>query len=220
MSSIRIRREGYLYSVSEEIANSITHGLGALLSIAGTIILILVSVFQQDIWKIVSSSIYGGSLILLFTMSSLYHALTNKKAKQIFRIFDHSSIYILIAGTYTPLTLVTLRGPIGWTIFSIVWGTAFLGITLNSISIERFKKISMFCYLASGWCIIVMIMPMIRAMAHGGLLLLFLGGIMYTGGVLFYKKKEIQYMHSIWHIFVLAGSVLHYFCILFYVIKL
>ncbi len=218
MGSLRIRREGSLYSIAEEIANAVTHGLGALLAVAGTVILIVFSALQQDAWKVTSSSIYGASLILLFTMSSLYHALTNKKAKGVFRIFDHNSIFILIAGTYTPLTLVTLRGPLGWTIFGIVWGAAIVGIVLNSISIERFKKFSMICYLASGWCVVAAIVPMIRAMELPGLILLFAGGLMYTGGVVFYKKKEILYMHSIWHLFVLAGSVLHYFCILFYVI--
>ena len=218
MSSLRIRKEGYFYSIAEEIANAVTHGLGALCAVAGTVILIVSSVLQHDSWKIVSTSVYGASLILLFTMSSLYHALTNQKAKRVFRIFDHSSIFILIAGTYTPLTLVALRGPVGWSVFGVVWGAAVLGIALNAVSIERFKRISMFCYLASGWCIVALILPLVHSIAPGGLVLLFLGGIMYTAGVFFYKKKETHYMHSIWHLFVLAGSLLHYFCILFYVV--
>ncbi|MDP4108536.1 MAG: hemolysin III family protein [Bacillota bacterium] len=218
MKSLRIKREGCFYSIGEEIANAVSHGLGALLSIAGTVLLLIYSVLQHDNYKIASSAIYGGSLIILFTMSSLYHALTNKEAKKVFRVFDHTSIFILIAGTYTPITLVTLHGFLGWLVFGVVWGAAVVGIVLNTISIERFKKFSMACYLLSGWSIVAIILPLVRNMAPGGLLLLFLGGIMYTGGVLFYRRKDIGYMHFVWHLFVLAGSLFHYFCILFYII--
>lgn len=207
-----------VYTLGEEIANAVTHGVGALLSIAGCAVLIVFAAFTGDPYQIVSASIFGASLILLFTMSTLYHSLTNEKAKYLFRVFDHSSIFLLIAGTYTPLTLVSLRGALGWTLFGIVWGSAVLGIVFNVISIDRFAKFSMISYLGSGWCIVFAILPLMRRLETGGLVFLVLGGICYTAGLLFYRKKEIRYMHSVWHLFVLAGAVLHYFCILFYVI--
>lgn len=216
MSIRNQNKTGAFYSVGEEISNSISHGIGAGMAVAGTVVLIVQAV--GDVWKVVSASIYGASMILLFTMSCLYHALTNAKAKRVLRIFDHTSIFVLIAGTYTPFTLVTLRGWIGWTLFGIVWGAAVLGITLNAVSIERFKRFSMICYIASGWCVVLAIVPMVRQLALPGLLLLFLGGIAYTAGTLFYRKKNLHYFHTIWHIFVFTGAILHYFCILFYVI--
>ncbi|MBQ4100146.1 MAG: hemolysin III family protein [Oscillospiraceae bacterium] len=203
------------YTLGEEITNSITHGIGALLGVAGLVILL---VFSNNAWEAVSSSIYGASMIMLFTMSTLYHALSNEKAKKVFRIFDHTSIFFLIAGTYTPITLVLLNGALGWVLFGIVWAAAIVGIVLNSISIERFKKFSMICYIASGWCIVIAIYPLIKAIATGGLVLLVLGGVAYTLGIIFYKKKTVRYMHAIWHIFVLLGAILQYFSILKYVI--
>ena len=128
-------------------------------------------------------------------------------------------IFLLIAGTYTPFTLVTLRGWVGWTIFGMVWGCAVFGIVLNSISVERFKKISMVCYIASGWCVVIAIVPLVQKLAWPGVLLLVLGGVAYTAGILFYRKKSIRYFHTVWHVFVFVGALLHYFCILFYVIR-
>ena len=200
------------YTLGEEITNSITHGVGAGMAIAGMV------VQSNDVWQVVSSAIYGASMIFLFLMSCLYHALTNPTAKKVFRVFDHTSIFFLIAGTYTPFTLVTLRGWVGWTVFGVVWGVAVVGIVLNSISVERFKKISMVGYIASGWCVIAALVPLVRRMALPGVILLILGGVFYTAGVLFYRKKGVRFMHAFWHFFVLAGAVLHYFCILFYVI--
>lgn len=207
-----------IYTLGEEIANATTHGLGALLSVAGCAVIIVFAALTGEASKIVSVSIFGASLIIMFTMSTLYHSMTNPKAKFVFRIFDHTSIFILIAGTYTPLTLVSLNGALGWVIFGIVWASAVAGITLNAVSVERFKKFSMVCYVASGWCVIVAIVPLVRQLALGGTILLVAGGIAYTAGLIFYRKKEIPYMHSVWHIFVLLGAILHYFCILFYVI--
>ena len=203
------------YTLGEEITNSITHGVGAGMAIAGMVVLLVQS---NDVWQVVSSAIYGASMIFLFLMSCLYHALTNPTAKKVFRVCDHTSIFFLIAGTYTPFTLVTLRGWVGWTVFGVVWGVAVVGIVLNSISVERFKKISMVGYIASGWCVIAAIVPLVRRMALPGVILLILGGVFYTAGVLFYRKKGVRFMHAFWHFFVLAGAVLHYFCILFYVI--
>ncbi|MGI5958947.1 MAG: PAQR family membrane homeostasis protein TrhA [Massiliimalia sp.] len=207
-----------IYTLGEEIANGVTHGLGALLSAAGCTLLIVFAAFTGDPYQIVSASVFGASLILLFTMSTLYHSLTNETAKYVFRIFDHSSIFILIAGTYTPLTLISLRGTLGWALFGIVWGCAALGIVFNAISVDRFAKLSMISYIGSGWCIIFAILPLMEKLETGGLVFLVIGGLCYTAGLLFYRKKEIRYMHSIWHVFVLAGAIMHYFCILFYVI--
>ena len=198
MSFLNTKKPGAFYTGGEEIANAITHG---------------------DVWKVVSSAIYGASMLVLFLMSCLYHALTNRTAKKVMRVFDHTSIFLLIAGTYTPFTLVTLRGWVGWTIFGIVWGCAVFGIVLNIISVERFKKISMVCYIASGWCVVIAVVPLVQKMAWPGILLLVLGGVAYTAGILFYRKKSIRYFHTVWHVFVFVGALLHYFCILFYVIR-
>ena len=213
--SLTARKPGSRYSIMEEIANAATHGLGALLAVAGTVLLLLKT--TGDPWKVVSASIYGASMIILFTMSCLYHALANPKAKEVLRIFDHATIYLLIAGTYTPFTLVALRGWVGWTIFGVVWGAAIFGIILNAISIERFKVVSMICYIASGWCVIAAIGPLIKVMEPAGILLLVRGGVAYTAVMLFYALKNIRYMLSLWHLFVCAGAALHYLCILFYV---
>ena len=206
------------YTVGEEIANSVTHGVGSLLAIAGCAVIVVFAAFTGDPYKIVSSAIFGAGLIIMFTMSTLYHSLTNPTAKFVFRVFDHTSIFILIAATYTPLMLVSLRGWLGWTILGVVWGSAVVGIVLNAISVERFKVLSMVCYIASGWCVIAAIYPLARSLDLFGTVLLVAGGVAYTGGLFFYRKNTVRYMLSIWHIFVLIGAVCHYFCILFYVI--
>ncbi|MFZ2537601.1 MAG: hemolysin III family protein [Oscillospiraceae bacterium] len=208
-----------LYTFGEELLNSISHGVGALLAIAGSAVLIVWAVFFSDAWGIVGASIYGFTLILLYTMSTLYHALTNDRAKKVFRALDHSTIYLLIAGTYTPYALVTIRGTMGWVVFGIVWGSAVVGITLNAISVERYKKISLALYLVSGWAAVIAMKPIVDNLATNGLLLMLLGGLFYTGGIVFYVMKKHKYFHGIWHFFVLAGSICHYFSILFYVVK-
>ena len=208
-----------LYTLGEEIFNSVSHGVGTLLAIGGMVVLIVFSAIYADAWAVVSTSIYGATLIILYTMSTLYHSLTNKTAKRFFRIMDHNSIFLLISGTYTPFTLVALRGGLGWTLFGIVWGATIIGIVLNSIDLEKYKKISLVCYIAMGWVIIMAIKPLIAVLPQISLVFLLLGGICYTGGVVFYAIKKIRYFHSIWHLFVLAGSVLHYFSILFMIIK-
>lgn len=213
-----VKKKNLLYTVGEEIANSVTHGIGALLAIAACVVLVVTSALTGDPYKIVSCSIYGASLIIMFSMSTLYHALTNEKAKYVFRIFDHTSIFILIAGTYTPIALNTLRGPIGWIIFSIEWVVTIVGIVLNSISIERFKKFSLIAYIAGGWCIVLAAVPFIKAIEPGGMWLILSGGLAYTIGIIFYKLKSLKYMHSLWHLFVLAGAILQYFCIQLYIV--
>ncbi len=202
-------------AIKEELVNSITHGVGAALGIAGTVVAIVWAALYGDAYSVVSASIYGAMLIILYTMSTLYHALTNKTAKRVFRIFDHCSIFLLIAGTYTPFTLGPLRGALGWTIFGIIWGMTALGVVLKSVNLEKFKVFSMICYIAMGWMIIIAIKPLLDAMGWTAMWLLIAGGISYTVGVIFFSMKA-PYMHGVWHLFVLGGSILHYFAILFY----
>ena len=168
--------------------------------------------------KLAASIVYGVSLILLFSASTLYHAIRHPRAKAVLRVLDHTSIFLLIAGTYTPITLITLGGATGLTLFSVVWLAAIVGIVLNALSIERFKVFSMICYVAMGWAVIFALSPLIRAMPAGGIALLVAGGLCYTLGLIFYRLKRIRYMHSVWHLFVLAGAVVHFLCVLLYVI--
>lgn len=207
------------YSLGEEIFNSVTHGVGSLLSIAGTAVLIVLAAIYSDAWGVVSSAVYGGSLIILYTMSTLYHAITNPRAKAFFRIMDHNTIFFLIAGTYTPITLVTLRGALGWVLFGVVWGAAVLGIVLNSIDLEKFRKPSVVCYIAMGWVIIFAVKPMIDGVTPLSLWFLLIGGLFYTVGIIFYAIKSKKYFHSVWHIFTVAGSVFHYFSILLMIVS-
>lgn len=206
------------YTLGEEIFNSVTHGVGSLLSIAGTVVLIVLAAINSDAWALVSCAIYGSSLIILYTMSTLYHAITNKTAKAFFRIMDHNTIFFLIAGTYTPITLVALRGALGWVLFGIVWGAAAIGIVLNSIDLEKFRKPSVVCYVAMGWVIIIAIRPMIQHVTPLSLWFLLIGGLCYTVGIIFYALKKVKYFHSVWHIFTVAGSVFHYFSILLIIV--
>lgn len=211
------------YTKGEEIFNMVSHIIGVMLGIIATILCIIFSVRKNNIYGIVGSAIYGFTLILLYTISSIYHGLSPKlKAKKILQILDHCSIFILIAGTYTPITLCTIRSAdaiSGWLIFAIVWGAALIGIILNSIDLESTKKFSMICYLLMGWCIIFKFNIILKFMAPLGIILLVLGGVFYTVGTVFYKSgKNKKYFHSIFHLFVLIGSILQFFCILFYVI--
>lgn len=202
------------YTLGEELFNAITHGIGALLSVAGCVILLVRCHQLSDGVAAVSSAIYGTTLIILYTMSTLYHALANEKAKAVFRVFDHVTIYLLIAGTYTPYTLACLGGALGWTLFGIVWAAAIVGIVFSSISLRRFQKLSMICYIAMGWVILIAIKPLWQVIGTLPMVFLVIGGVLYTGGVLFYQMKESRYMHSIWHLFVIAGSIFQYFSIL------
>ena len=202
------------YTLGEEIFNSVSHGVGALLAIAGTVVLIVMTALYSDPWGVVSSAVYGGALIILYTMSTLYHAITNEKAKRVMRVMDHVTIFLLIAGTYTPITLVTLRGTLGWVLFGFIWGAAALGIVLNAIDLERFRKISVVCYIIMGWAIIAAIVPLINSLPTISLVFLLIGGVLYSVGVIFYAIKKIKYFHSIWHLFTIGGSVFHYVAIL------
>ena len=206
------------YSTGEEIANSVTHGIGILLSITGLAVLINFSTTRGDAWHIVSCSIYGATLILLYTASTVYHSVPVPRIKGLLRTMDHSAIYLLIAGTYTPFMLVNLRGPWGWSIFGIIWGIATLGIILKTTSFGRLPGVSLGFYLTMGWVIVIAIKPMLAVLDKGGLELLILGGLAYTAGVVFYVWEKLPYSHAIWHLFVMAGSAFHFFSILFYVI--
>ncbi len=207
------------YTLGEEIFNSVSHGVGTLLATGGTVVLIIAAALNGDVWSVVSSAIYGASLIILYTMSTLYHSISNEKAKKFFRIMDHNTIFFLIAGTYTPITLSILRGALGWILFGVVWAAAAVGIVLNSIDLEKFSKPSVICYIAMGWVVIFAIKPLISQTSDFFMIFLLLGGVFYTLGVIFYAIKKIKYFHSVWHLFTVAGSAFHYFAILFEIIK-
>ncbi len=206
------------YSVREEIAHSATHGLGIVLSLAGLVALVTTASRTGDTWDVVASAVYGVTLVLLYLTSTLYHSIPHPPAKRVLRILDHSAIYLLIAGTYTPFTLVLLRGPWGWTLFGLVWGLAILGITLKVAAMGRFRRLSLVLYIGMGWLVVIALGPLTAALARGGMVLLVLGGLAYTSGVLFYVWRRLPYHHAVWHAFVLAGSVLHFFAILLYVV--
>ncbi|NLT96105.1 MAG: hemolysin III family protein [Clostridia bacterium] len=204
------------YSLAEEIFNSITHGIGALLSIAGLVILVALASIKGDVWRIVSFSIYGFTLFFLYVSSTLYHSIFHEQAKRVFRVLDHVSIFLLIAGSYTPILLIAMRGIWGWTIFGIIWGLAVTGIILNILGINRFKVLSLILYLSMGWLIVFALKPMLAMVPPGLFLWLLAGGLIYTFGVIFYVWRKIPFNHGIWHIFVLAGSTIHFLGMLFY----
>lgn len=208
------------YTLGEEIFSSVSHGVGACLSIAGTVVLLVFSVIYGNALAVVSSSIYGASLIILYTMSTLYHSFTNERVKLFFQIMDHNTIFLLIAGTYTPITLYILGGVTGWILFSVVWVASIIGITLNSINMEKAKIPSLICYIATGWVIIFAIKPLIAKVPFLSALFLVLGGVIYTVGIVFYVIKKVKYFHPVWHIFTILGSAFHYFSILIAIIKM
>jgi hemolysin III len=201
----------------EEIANSITHGVGAVLSIAGLVTLIVGAALRGNAWHIVTCSIYGATLVLLYVASTLYHALPEGRAKHVFLILDHSAIYLLIAGTYTPLTLVTLRGGWGWALFGFVWGLAVLGIVFKSLFVGRLAILSTIVYILMGWCALIAIRPLLQVLPWNAFLWLLAGGLAYTLGVIFFASKY-RYAHTIWHLFVLAGSACHFVAVYKYVL--
>jgi hemolysin III len=200
-----------------ERMNSITHLLGVVLAIVGLIFLVVRAALTGDPWKIVSCSIYGGTLVTLYTSSTLYHSIKGA-SKRVFQKFDHSAIYLLIAGSYTPFTLVTLRGSWGWSLFAVVWGLAVIGILQDILFAKRRGILSVIIYLLMGWIAMVAIRPLSRALPGAGMILLVAGGLFYTIGVIFYAlDKKIIHSHGIWHLFVLAGSACHFFTIFLYV---
>ncbi len=207
------------YTLGEEIANGTTHGVGVGLAVAGLVILTVFAVLANDGYKLASAIVLGVSLILAYTTSTLYHSVPHPKAKHLFKVLDHCSIYVLIAGTYTPFCLVTLREANGWWLFGIVWGFAVVGISLEAFWTYRPRWLSALVYLAMGWLIVVSFGPLAERLEPGGLWLLVAGGLAYTIGVVFYVLERIKYMHAVWHLWVLAGSVFHFLAVLLYVIR-
>ena len=213
----RAHRRGQLglpsYTVGEEIMNAVSHGLGVLLAAAALVVLLVFA--RRSAVNIVSVTVYGGTLFLLYTVSTLYHALGVCRAKRVFQILDHCTIFLLIAGTYTPITLICLGGAAGWALFAAVWTAAAIGIVLNAVDLKRFKALSMVCYIAMGWSVVFVVGPLVRSLEPFYILLLVLGGVFYTvGAVIYGKGHRVRYMHGLWHFFVLAGSVLHFFVVL------
>ena len=197
--------------------NSYSHLIGALLAVAGAVVLIVIGALQGDVWKIVSFSIYGASLVLLYSFSTLYHS-TRGGAKRLFQKLDHNAIYLLIAGSYTPFTLVTLRGPWGWTLFGVIWGLAAVGMLQESLLGKRTRTLSLVIYVLMGWVALVAVVPLIEALTPAGFAWLAAGGVIYTLGIAFYLYDEkFKHWHGIWHLFVVAGSAVHYVAILLYV---
>ena len=205
-------------SFAEEFANSVTHGVGLGLSLAGLVVLIILTALRGTAWHVVSCTIYGSTLVILYAASTLYHSIQSPRAKRVLRIIDHGAIYLLIAGTYTPFTLVNLRGGLGWTLFGVVWGLAALGIVFKVFHVDRFPIASTLVYLSMGWLVVIAWKPMITLIPVGGIALIAAGGAAYTLGVFFFAANKIPYNHAIWHVFVLAGSIFHYVAVLLYVL--
>lgn len=210
------------YTKGEEIFNMTSHIVGAVLGIVATVLCVVFAAINGNVYGVVSGAIYGVTMIILYTMSSIYHGLSPKRySKKVFQVLDHCSIFLLIAGSYTPFVLCTIREydtASGWIIFGVIWAVAILGIVLNSIDIKKFKIFSMICYLLMGWCIVFKIALLPKLLGTAGFVLLLLGGIAYTvGAVLYGVGKKHKYMHSIFHLFILLGSLLQFFCILLFV---
>ncbi len=206
------------YTIVEEVINATTHGIGVLLSIVGLTVLVAFASLHGSAILITSCAIFGGTLIFAYASSTLYHAITNTKAKQIFRQFDHASIYLLIAGTYSPISLVMLSDTKSWLVFSIIWTVAIVGVILKFVYPHGLLKLSVVLYLIMGWFIVVAMDQLMLNMHTNGLWLLLIGGLFYTVGVVFYAWNTLPYNHAIWHLFVLGGSISHYFMVLFYII--
>ena len=202
------------YSPGEEIANAATHALGVALSVAGLALLVVLTVRYGDGWQLGSAVVYGVSLILLYTASTLYHAIPIPRAKHVLKVVDHSAIYLLIAGTYTPFTLVTLRGAGGLWLFGVIWGIGVAGMCVEAFIVHRPKWVSAIGYIAMGWLVVTMVGPLVRSLSSDGLWLLLAGGLSYTLGTIFYVMKRVPYMHAVWHCFVLGGSICHFLAVL------
>jgi hemolysin III len=204
----------------EELANSITHGIGLALSIAGFAVLLVLAALRGSAWHIVGCAIYGTTLICVYTASTLYHSISRPKFRRILKILDHSAIYLLIAGTYTPFLLVNLRGAWGWSLLGVVWGLAAAGIVFKVWFVDRFQFLSTAIYIAMGWLALIAVKPLFAAVPTTGFVWLVAGGLLYTIGVLFFAWKRVPYNHAIWHVFVMAGSICHFLAVLYSVVPL
>jgi hemolysin III len=206
------------YTHGEELANAITHGIGVALSIAALVLLITFPALRGDVRGVTCGAIFGATLIMAYAASTAYHCMRSESAKKLGRKLDHASIFLLIAGTYTPLVLVSLRGPWGWSLFGVVWGLCVAGVILKFFLAGRFRVLSTVIFILMGWLIMIAIKPLAAALPARGIWLLAVGGLFYTGGTVFYLWKSLRYHHAIWHLFVLAGSGCHFFSILNYVL--
>lgn len=206
------------YTRGEELANGLTHGVGAALSIAALSVLVTLAGLAGDAWKVVAFAVYGASMVLLYLSSTFYHAFRSPRLKQVFRLLDHCVIFLLIAGSYTPFTLVTLRGPWGWTLFGLIWGLALLGIVITVLALSRIKWLAMAIYIGMGWLAVIAIKPLLEVLPLAGLLWMGAGGLFYTLGVVFYLWHRLPYNHAVWHMFVLAGTVCQFLAIYWYVL--
>lgn len=201
-------------TIREEIVNSITHGIGTLISIAALVVLVVFAAIKGNAWHVVSFTIFGSSMILLYLSSTLYHSFQKPKVKNLFARFDHAAIFLLIAGTYTPYMLSSLRGGLGWTFFGIIWGLAISGAVIRSIYLTRFRKLMVAIYVLMGWMFVFALKSIIKITPVDSLVFLFIGGGLYTIGVIFYAWRNLKYGHGIWHLFVLGGSIMHFFAVL------
>ncbi|MCY8518403.1 PAQR family membrane homeostasis protein TrhA [Bacillus atrophaeus] len=208
-----------MFTIKEEIANAVTHGLGVLLSIPAIVYLVIFAANYGTVWDIVSFSVFGVSMLLLYLSSTLLHSIQHKKTKDILEIIDHSAIYVLIAGTYTPFLLGPLKGTLGFTMLIIVWSLALGGIVFKIFFVKRFIIVSTLVYLLMGWLMIIAVKPLYASLTGAGFGLLLLGGILYSFGTIFYIWRKIPFHHAIWHSFVLGGSAAMFFCVLFYCVK-
>ncbi len=210
--------ETHTFSKGEEIANAITHGIGVILSIAGLVLLIVFSALNGSALHVVSFTIFGATMVILYTSSTLVHALPPGKAKDLFEIFDHSSIYLFIAGTYTPFTLLVIKGGLGWTMFGVIWGLALAGIVFKAYFVKKFLFTSTLLYLLMGWLVVLGWNRIVENIAYEGVVLLVAGGLCYTIGTIFYMWRAFKYHHMVWHLFVLAGTICHFFCVLLFLV--
>lgn len=210
------KKEERKQTLGEEIANSVTHGVGLLLAIAGTVILIINASMKGSTADIVGVSIFGATMIILYLTSTLYHALPRSEAKNIFRLLDHGAIFLLIAGTYTPFTLGVLSGKLGWTLFGLEWALALTGVFLKTLTGLKYSKLEKILYLSMGWLVIIATKPLYEGIGIAGILLVLAGGLCYTLGMPFYIAKEKRYTHLVWHFFVIAGTVCHFFAVMYF----
>lgn len=208
------------HQLKEEFANAFTHGIGILAGAAAGAVLITLAAIYGDVWQIVSAAVFVGALVLLYTASTLYHAIQHRVAKSRLKVFDHCAIFILIAGTYTPFTLVTLKGPWGWSLFGVAWGLALLGVVFKLFFTGRYEKLSTAIYIAMGWMVIVAMKPLLDALPLQTFIWLLAGGFFYTAGTFFYHRDKMRYAHAIWHLFVLGGSVCHFVAVTLQVVPL
>ncbi len=209
------------YTIGEEIFNSVSHGVSALGAVVGCSVMVTLAACFGNIKAVVSALVFGLSLVIMYTMSTLYHAFPFEKVKKLFRVFDHSSIPLLIAGSYTPFCLIALEGnPKGMIVVAVVWRCAVLAIVLNVVNLDKFEKINLILYIAMGWAVVFALKDIVTALPKNGFILLAAGGIAYTAGIIFYKMTKVRYMHSVWHLFVTAGSLLHFLCVVIYVLPM